>query len=443
VFGIHNVKCFGAKGDDIVDDWAAIQNAVNALPEDPTQLLPSGGIVYLPPGTYRITQPIKVYTNGVRIVGAGKTSTVINNASSPTAPAISLAGPGAPNFISYGSVQGLGIIGGGVGIRMSAVADWLYDDILILGTGGHGIEISLGQTTTQCIACEFRRVHVSQLRNYNGFHVGAPCTTLWFINCRSGQNGTGASIYTVPLVGGAAHGSLSVIGGTYESNQYGIYLNCVYGVVISGTYFEANSAADIRLGTKPRNESEVGVALSHVRSAIIQGVYANGRISDSVIGETFIDISFASELVIMGNFSQNHATDSIKLASGAGDGTAEILLANRLQDETLDPGAQTMTRFPGSLKGITGIGAVLGNPKNLRGAVTISDVIHTAVVTFPEPEDDEAYFISLAVSDAQGTPAEGSTRAYATGKSPAGFEINLEAAPGTGSRVTVDWILIL
>ena len=46
----YNVKNYGAAGDGTTDDTTAIQNAINAMPN-------TGGVVFLPPGTYKITSP--------------------------------------------------------------------------------------------------------------------------------------------------------------------------------------------------------------------------------------------------------------------------------------------------------------------------------------------------------------------------------------------------
>jgi len=60
-----SVKDFGAVGDGVADDTAAIQNAVNS----------GGGVIYLPVGTYRITAGIVLPSN-VTVFGCGSLSLV-------------------------------------------------------------------------------------------------------------------------------------------------------------------------------------------------------------------------------------------------------------------------------------------------------------------------------------------------------------------------------
>jgi len=62
-------SAFGATGNGTTDDSGAIQSAINALPG-------SGGIVYLPPGTYRIDTYLSL-APGVRLIGAGAGTTVL------------------------------------------------------------------------------------------------------------------------------------------------------------------------------------------------------------------------------------------------------------------------------------------------------------------------------------------------------------------------------
>lgn len=69
-----NVRDFGAAGDNVADDTAAIQSAVNAA-----LALPTGGAVCFPPGTYRATAQITLGATGVALVlaGVGSTASII------------------------------------------------------------------------------------------------------------------------------------------------------------------------------------------------------------------------------------------------------------------------------------------------------------------------------------------------------------------------------
>ncbi len=69
--GIVNVKEFGAKGDGTTDDTSAIQAAINYRGSD-------GGMVYLPPGVYRVTSSLVFFNNNhMKFAGAGKNLTNI------------------------------------------------------------------------------------------------------------------------------------------------------------------------------------------------------------------------------------------------------------------------------------------------------------------------------------------------------------------------------
>lgn len=62
----RNVLDYGAKGDGVTDDAAAIQNAINSLST-------TGGIVYFPFGTYLLKSPVLFYSDMVLFFENGAT----------------------------------------------------------------------------------------------------------------------------------------------------------------------------------------------------------------------------------------------------------------------------------------------------------------------------------------------------------------------------------
>lgn len=83
---VANVKNYGAKGDGVADDTNAIQTAINAVSTR------GGGMVYIPAGTYYISDTIIIPSN-VNIYGAGIDATIITQKSKTNVPAFATAVP--------------------------------------------------------------------------------------------------------------------------------------------------------------------------------------------------------------------------------------------------------------------------------------------------------------------------------------------------------------
>lgn len=69
---IYNVRSFGAVGNGVTDDTKSIIDTIKAIDDD-------GGILFFPPGTYRITSTIML-NKKIRIQGVGFDSIIISDA---------------------------------------------------------------------------------------------------------------------------------------------------------------------------------------------------------------------------------------------------------------------------------------------------------------------------------------------------------------------------
>src|SRR5207253_1256820 len=70
---VWDVMNFGAIGDGATDDTAAIQSAINAAATSATGH--GGGIVYFPPGNYKVSSTLQITTGGIHLLGPGPSAT--------------------------------------------------------------------------------------------------------------------------------------------------------------------------------------------------------------------------------------------------------------------------------------------------------------------------------------------------------------------------------
>src|SRR5207244_11447079 len=76
--GVFNVKSYGAVGDGVADDTAAVQAAIDAA-NSTAGALAGGGIVFFPLGSYLISASLRVY-GGITLTGAGLNSPLTQSA---------------------------------------------------------------------------------------------------------------------------------------------------------------------------------------------------------------------------------------------------------------------------------------------------------------------------------------------------------------------------
>ena len=167
-----SVKDFGAVGDGVANDTAAIQAAVTANP---------GKLILIPSGTYKITNTILVTISGsdaacVRIVGSGSTQTIINN---------QFAGPafkfdsGAGAIFAYDvalenlQITSVGSVAGSIGVQLDGCRFARISNVRITSMASHGIYgFSTIGDLTDTAQIEVKQTEISSCGGY-GIYAGS------------------------------------------------------------------------------------------------------------------------------------------------------------------------------------------------------------------------------------------------------------------------------
>lgn len=167
-----NVMDYGANGGGTVDDTAAIQAAVNAVSV-------SGGTVFLPAGTYKISSAITINNSHVRLMGGGKGNTTINQITA------SVSAITAPSTLVKIGVSDMTVSGNGgtgnSGLYLSGVSNSEFINLLIDG-------FEYGVKYTQCGNITFDSVYSSNCDYgffvpYEGDGSNFWSWTVRFVNC--------------------------------------------------------------------------------------------------------------------------------------------------------------------------------------------------------------------------------------------------------------------
>lgn len=177
---VVSVKAYGAVGDGVADDTAAIQAAIGSLPA-------AGGSIYLPVGDYRITSPITVRSDLI-IRGDGQDKTYIRQASTT---ADCLTGVDI-SYLSLADIQLFGPgSGSGCGLKLTrSIADATpkisLTNVVVYNFGSDGVDISNPIVSTF--------VGVSAIANgghgfdLHGVDGGAAGTSVSMVGCYGNAN---------------------------------------------------------------------------------------------------------------------------------------------------------------------------------------------------------------------------------------------------------------
>lgn len=253
-----SVKDFGAIGDGVTDDTAAIQAAldyartlqlVTVTTISDVDFGNKGGIeVFAPAGEYLITQ-IEV-PETVSLVGAGKNSTlftstfndaIIRNKVTSGDGTFDKVGVRLANF----SVQGDRTQANQVGIDTLRLFDGLIENVTVFKSGGDGIKLRQALTTTlrnaTCSNCVGDGIVIDEGINFwaTPTLTNLPSNANTIDNCHSFFNdGAGLKIK------GLANGN-RITGGSYEQNYLAAGNNAGYNIHVTATTFSENVLQDV------------------------------------------------------------------------------------------------------------------------------------------------------------------------------------------------------
>lgn len=212
---IFSVKDFGAVGNAVADDTAAIQAAINAA-----QAV-GQGCVYFPAGTYRANSGLTITGNNIHLAGAGTSATFLYGFQA------------SGNFLSYAGTVSTPISGGGI------------REMTIIG----GAQNQTSGALVRFSNCNGIRCSNADIREYFGCMLLESVTDSLFtsVTLRSDNNFTtirsGSYLLTVSKAsGGVTPSEIHFTGVDWRGQRpagsnyldYGVILNCFDGIWING-----------------------------------------------------------------------------------------------------------------------------------------------------------------------------------------------------------------
>jgi hypothetical protein len=264
-----SVKDFGAKGDGVTNDTAAIQAAIDHV------YGAGGGTVFFPSGTYLVTSVVRNWTNPitVNLTGEGKRSTILKKFDTSATPILDLSGI-ASMLEPYSEISEMEIDGNNVananGIRATNFGRWVLRNVFIENCN-YALHCR-GGLVFDVYDCTFQA-------NLYGYY------------CEKSANNVFSNLVTF-------------YGGQFSGNsQWGLYIKQASGVHIVGTDISFNGTSG-NTGTggifyDATMDDEIGYAIASIKNAWFEGNYGNG-IKTGAVGGLHLSIH---DTTLAGNFN--------------------------------------------------------------------------------------------------------------------------------------------
>lgn len=239
-----NVSDFGAKGDGVADDSAAIQKAIDSIQE---------GTVTMPDGIYRITRTLNLHA-GLALQGSSIRGTVIEVPTELNITAIRMSGGGPPSTLARMNIRHQKAIARNSAAVLMEGGDGKFLKELWLSGFQQGVDlVKTGDFWIDSVVSEYCATSfefedpsygkvvncLSFFHNNLGFYVHASVNsekTVVFVNCSARGDGQ-ASRTGMKIVGlgEAQMQNVSISQGVFVGGGDGIVLDHARAVSISDT----------------------------------------------------------------------------------------------------------------------------------------------------------------------------------------------------------------
>ena len=468
--GVINVKWFGAVGDGVADDTAAIQAAVNACQSY------SGG-PFFPRGAYRITDTIKcglnyngiegvtfrgelAMSNLIPSVDFATTTYIVWDGASSTSPAIWLSGA---NF----KTVGLGVY---VKSGRTLYSAWEFGNLTaaqVFNTRStweyctatvqdgaptanlqHGWTIGTKYPASGNLEnCKWHGCYINDARMWGFlFASGQPYSTKIQNCCIASPQAAATGTFRGLGIAFNTIGDIEVDTCEFQQMEHVFYVNNGTNFNVHGggaekckrIYESANPGisgvpACFSLKNFRMNNTYVGLPGVYLLAGDHLQINANGGEVVDLQGVYVDDVSQPSVISIQKGctlLSQGNSFCAPGFAVLDTDGGTRVGGIWSKGDRQLDAGAPagsqvvSLPTYEGGL-----------NPSYAGALSTISGAATSIAVTLPQSEYFTDYKVRLQVESVTGSPAAGAFTPYITSKSATGFTITVPVAPGGGTSI--------
>jgi hypothetical protein len=298
-----SVKDFGAVGDGVTDDTAAIQAAID------TVFNAGGGTVHIPTGTYLVSGIVKNWIGAVtvRIQGAGKRATKLLKKAGTTTPILDFSS-GAGILETYSEISDLWIQGLGstidAGLRVTDWGRWTIRNVQIdsCNKGIHArgaLVFDVYDCTLQANVfgyyCEKSAANVySNLVQFFGGQISANSSWGMSIQQASGVHLYGTDLSANGVASNISTGAIIVDANVDDESGFA-------SMSLNGVWMEANNGCALRVG----NATGLMLTIKDVTLAANENVAGFGAVNIGTI--------FSSQIT---NLVAGSASDNVYIAAG-------------------------------------------------------------------------------------------------------------------------------